>query len=151
MTSRTPLAVHPCKSSYDFGWANFCPISRKFLSIRPFNLYSMSSVRPLVCPSVRPSIAVGQQLMAGLHWSSSARQSLAVRQKDLSEQYRLILKRQNRVENGQNLYNFLTFFYSFFYFSFLLSIFFLFFPFSSLFFCLQCTTESDCTTKWAFM
>ena len=95
-------------------------------------------------------IAVGQWLVAGLHWSSSARQSLAARQKELSEQYKLILKRQNCIENGLNLCNFLTSFSSFFYLSFLLSIFFLFFAFFSLFFCLQCTTEPDCTTKWAF-
>ena len=31
------------------------------------------------------SIAVGQWLVAGLHWSLSARQSLAARQKELSE------------------------------------------------------------------
>ena len=30
-------------------------------------------------------IAVGQWLVSGLHWSSSARQSLAARQKELSE------------------------------------------------------------------
>ena len=96
------------------------------------------------------SIAVGQWLVSGLHWSSSARQSLAARQKELSEQYKLILKRQNCIENGLNLCNFLTSFSSFFYLSFLLSIFFLFFAFFSLFFCLQCTTEPDCTTKWAF-
>ena len=30
-------------------------------------------------------IAVGQWLVSGLHWSSSARQSLAAQQKELSE------------------------------------------------------------------
>ena len=31
------------------------------------------------------AIAVGQWLVSGLHWSSSAQQSLAARQKELSE------------------------------------------------------------------
>ena len=75
-------------------------------------------------------IAVGQWLVSGLQWSSTARQSLAARQKELSE---MILKRQNCIKNGLNLCNFLTSFSSFFYFSFLLSIFFLFFAFFSLF------------------
>ena len=34
---------------------------------------------------VAVAIAVGQWLVSGLHWSSSARQSLAARQKELSK------------------------------------------------------------------
>ena len=37
-------------------------------------------------------IAVGQWLVSGLQWSFSAQQSLAARQKEVSEYYRLILK-----------------------------------------------------------
>ena len=39
----------------------------------------------LVATAVDVAIAVGQWLVSGLHWSSSARQSLAARQKELSE------------------------------------------------------------------
>ena len=78
--------------------------------------------------------------MAGLQWSSSVRQSLAVRQKELSEWYRLILKRQKCIEIKLNPCNFLLFFTSFcsfFYFSFLFLYFLSFFLFFSPFFCLQ--------------
>ena len=75
-------------------------------------------------------IDVGQWLVAGLQWSSSVRQSLAVRQKELSEWYRLILKRQKCIEIKLNPCNFLLFFTSFcsfFYFSFLFLYFLSFF------------------------
>ena len=99
------------------------------------------------------SIDVGQWLVAGLQWSSSVRQSLAVRQKELSEWYRLILKRQKCIEIKLNPCNFLLFFTSFcsfFYFSFLFLYFLSFFPFFPHFSVFKCTTEMDCTTKWAF-
>ena len=66
------------------------------------------------------TIAVGQWLVSGLHWSSSAQQSLAARQKELSEEHGMTLNRQKCLENEQNLCDFLTSFSSFFYFSFLL-------------------------------
>jgi len=71
-------------------------------------------------------IDVGQWLASGLQWPSSVRQSLAVRQKKLSEEHRMTLKRQKCIENKQNLCNFP--FFSF------LSLFFLFFVLFSLFF-----------------
>ena len=76
------------------------------------------------------SIAVGQWLVSGLQQPSSARQSLAARQKELSEEHRMTLKRQKCIENKQNLCNFpffSHFFLSFFYFSFFFLHFFLFF------------------------
>ena len=79
------------------------------------------------------TIAVGQWLVSGLQWSSSAQQSLAARQKEVSEYYRLILKWQNCIENRLNLCYFLTSLSSFF------------FSFIFLFLCFFFST-----TKWAF-
>ena len=91
-------------------------------------------------------IDVGQWLASGLQRPSTVRKSLAVRQKELSEEHRITLKRQNCIENKQNLCNFLFshFFLSYFYFFLLFLTFFLFFSIS------KCTTKMDCTTKWAF-
>ena len=91
---------------------------------------------------------VGQWLVSGLQQPSSARQSLAARQKELSEEHRMTLKRQKCIGNKQNLCNFpffLIFFSSFFYFS--LFFLFLFFCFFSYFSVSKCTTAMDCTTK----
>ena len=66
--------------------------------------------------------------MTGLQRPSNARQSLAARQKELSEEHRMILKRLKCIENKQNLCNF-PFFTHFFLF------FFQFFLLFSLFFC----------------
>ena len=74
------------------------------------------------------TIAVAQWLVAGLQRPSSARQSLAARQKELSEEHRMTLKRLKCIENKQNLCNF-PFFTHFFLF------FFQFFLLFSLFFC----------------
>ena len=80
------------------------------------------------------NIAVGQWLVAGLQWSSSARQSLAARQKELSEWYRLILKRQKCIEIKLNPCNFLLFSLLSVLFSIFPFFFFIFFLFFSFFF-----------------
>ena len=99
-------------------------------------------------------IDVGQWLVSGLQRPSSVRQSLAVRQKELSEEHRMTLKRQKCIENKQNLCNFPFFLISFSLFSIFPSFFFIFFLFFFAFFLYfslsKCTTEMDCTTKWAF-
>ena len=59
------------------------------------------------------SIGVGEWLVSGLQRPSSVRQSLAVRQKELSEEHRMTLKRQKCIENKQNLGNFPFFLISF--------------------------------------
>ena len=85
-------------------------------------------------------IDVGQWLVSGLQWPSSVRQSLAVQQKELSEEHRMTLKIQKCIENKQNLCNFPFFSHfilSFFYFSFFFLHFFSFFCFFSLLFSLQ--------------
>ena len=85
-------------------------------------------------------IAVGQWLVSGLQRPSSARQSLAAQQKELSEEHRMTLKRLKCIENTQILCNFpffTHFFLFFFQFFLLFSLFFCFFCFFSLFFCLQ--------------
>ena len=74
------------------------------------------------------NIAVAQWLVAGLQRPSSARQSLAARQKEQSEEHRMTLKRLKCIENTQILCNF-PFFTHFFLF------FFQFFLLFSLFFC----------------
>ena len=72
-------------------------------------------------------IAVGQWLVSGLQHPSSARQSLAARQKELSEEHRMTLKRQKCIENKQNLCNFPFFLISFSSFSYFSFFFFLLF------------------------
>ena len=99
-------------------------------------------------------IDVGQWLVSGLQRPSSVRQSLAVRQKELSEKHRITLKRQKCIENKQNLCNFPFFLISFSLFSIFPSFFFIFslffFAFFLYFSVSKCTTEMNCTTKWAF-
>ena len=73
-------------------------------------------------------IDVGQWLVSGLQRPSSVRQSLAVRQKELSEEHRMTLKRQKCIENKQNLCNFPFFLISFSLFSIFPSFFFFLFP-----------------------
>ena len=75
------------------------------------------------------SIDVGQWLASGLQRPSAVRQSLAVRQKKLSEEHRITLKRQKCIENKQNLCNFPFFLISFSLFSIFPSFFFIFFLF----------------------
>ena len=78
---------------------------------------------------IRRSIDVGQWLASGLQWPFAVRQSLAVRQKKLSEEHRMTLKRQKCIENKQNLCNFPFFLISFSLFSIFPSFFFIFFLF----------------------
>ena len=71
-------------------------------------------------------IDVGQWLASGLQRPSTVRQSLAVRQKELSEEHRMTLKRQKCIENKQNLCNFPFFLISFSLISIFPSFFFIF-------------------------
>ena len=81
-------------------------------------------------------IDVGQWLASGLQRPSAVRQSLAVRQKKLSEEHRMTLKRQKCIENKQNLCNFPFFLISFSLFSIFPSFFFIFLLFFCFFFLL---------------
>ena len=81
--------------------------------------------------SVKKVVAIAVGLATGLQRPSSIRQSLAVWQKELSEEHKMTLKRQKCIENKQNLCNFRFFLISFSLISFFPSFFFIF----SVFFC----------------
>ena len=89
------------------------------------------------------SIAVAQWLVAGLQRPSSARQSLAARQKELFEEHRMTIKRLKCIKNKQNICNFPFFTHFFlFFFSIFPSFFFIFFLFFLLFFSLYISVSS---------
>jgi len=99
---------------------------------RPYGIITSLHLSSYVLPRfvwhyrIPPDIDVGQWLASGLQRPSTVRQSLAVRQKELSEEHRITLKRQKCIENKQNILNFF-FFTQFFLSSIFFFIFFIYF------------------------